>query len=285
MLTCARKWYISSHSIREEQEAIYEAAFCSSQVHTHQARESPSDDDAASLAAERKEQARIAAEALKRLRSYELTALALCFLSPLICAAGLSFIVSLLSTFHNQTFKIITRDNLILFVLASEVKPVAHSIRLVFAHTAHLQRVAHSNPLRTVKLTEARFNEMCAEMERLMQRVRERDDALATVEQRLEAKVRAQVASSIQGEIEGLRKAQRQCEVEARKQVEEMRRRLRIEEGGGEGQGWKDPGSMAALTPLAVVLWPVNWWMRAAGLPVRLSLRAAEAAWHRVAQS
>jgi len=81
--------------------------------------------------------------AASELRIHELLALSACFVSPVIGAWLLHHIRSQLS---RPSEGLVSDYNLTIFLLASEVRPVAHLIRMVQARTLHLQRTVAVNP-------------------------------------------------------------------------------------------------------------------------------------------
>jgi hypothetical protein len=76
-------------------------------------------------------------EAVKSLRNLELAALASCFISPMAVAYLLHAIRPYLS---RPSGGLVSNSNLTLFVLAAEVRPVAHVLKLIESRTLHLQK-------------------------------------------------------------------------------------------------------------------------------------------------
>jgi hypothetical protein len=81
--------------------------------------------------------------AVGNLRSMELMALAACFVSPIAVAYLLHAIRPYLS---RPSGGLVSNSNLTLFVLAAEVRPVLHVLRLIEARTLHLQRLVTELP-------------------------------------------------------------------------------------------------------------------------------------------
>ncbi|KAI9741825.1 MAG: hypothetical protein M1834_000211 [Cirrosporium novae-zelandiae] len=77
------------------------------------------------------------------LHIYELIALLTCFLGPLLGAYVLHTIRSQLS---RPSEGLISNYNLTIFLLASEIRPLMHLIKMVQARTLYLQRIIHANP-------------------------------------------------------------------------------------------------------------------------------------------
>jgi hypothetical protein len=81
--------------------------------------------------------------AASTLRSHELVALALCFLSPV----GVAYLLHAIHPYLTRTSGgLVSDSNLTLFVLAAEMRPVLHVCKLIEARTMHLQKVVTVNP-------------------------------------------------------------------------------------------------------------------------------------------
>ncbi|KAG9247060.1 hypothetical protein BJ878DRAFT_415702 [Calycina marina] len=81
--------------------------------------------------------------ATKELHRHEVLALLSCFIFPLFGAYMLHTIRSQLS---RSSEGLISDYNLTIFVLASELRPMAHIVKLIRSRTMHLQRIVASNP-------------------------------------------------------------------------------------------------------------------------------------------
>ena len=80
--------------------------------------------------------------AAKELRVHELLALFTCFLAPMVGAWLLHHIRAQLS---RPSEGLVSNYNLTVFLLASELRPMSHLIKLVQARTLHLQRLVAEN--------------------------------------------------------------------------------------------------------------------------------------------
>lgn len=78
------------------------------------------------------------ASAIKELQIHELAALASCFIFPLI---GTWLLHGIRSSLSRPSEGLVSNYNLTIFLLASEIRPFAHLLKLVQARTLHLQRV------------------------------------------------------------------------------------------------------------------------------------------------
>ncbi|KAJ5182577.1 hypothetical protein N7492_000193 [Penicillium capsulatum] len=81
------------------------------------------------------------AQAIKELQIHELTALASCFIFPII---GTWLLHAIRSSLSRPSEGLVSNYNLTIFLLASEVRPFAHLLKLVQARTLHLQRIVAS---------------------------------------------------------------------------------------------------------------------------------------------
>lgn len=81
------------------------------------------------------------AQAIKELQIHELAALASCFIFPVI---GTWLLHAIRSSLSRPSEGLVSNYNLTIFLLASEVRPFAHLLKLVQARTLHLQRIVVS---------------------------------------------------------------------------------------------------------------------------------------------
>lgn len=79
--------------------------------------------------------------AIKELQIHELAALASCFIFPVI---GTWLLHTIRSKLSRPSEGLVSNYNLTIFLLASEVRPLAHLLRMVQARTLHLQRTVRS---------------------------------------------------------------------------------------------------------------------------------------------
>jgi hypothetical protein len=145
-----RDWYHSAQSIRKEEEyngdAIVEPeseddnALSSSQTALD---EVPEDQPASNPRPKSLRRPPSHEAAAKELYRHELLALLSCFLFPVLGAYLLHTIRSQLS---RPSEGLVSNYNLTIFLLASELRPMAHLVKLVQSRTLHLQRIVKSNP-------------------------------------------------------------------------------------------------------------------------------------------
>lgn len=81
--------------------------------------------------------------ASNELYAHEMLALLSCFLFPLI---GAYLLHSLRSQLSRPSEGLVSNYNLTIFILASEMRPMGHLVKLIQSRTLHLQRLVNSNP-------------------------------------------------------------------------------------------------------------------------------------------
>jgi hypothetical protein len=80
--------------------------------------------------------------AIRELQIHELAALASCFLFPLI---GTWILHNIRSNLSRPSEGLVSNYNLTIFLLAAEIRPLAHLLKMVQARTLHLQRIVDSS--------------------------------------------------------------------------------------------------------------------------------------------
>ncbi|KAJ5146023.1 uncharacterized protein N7515_000587 [Penicillium bovifimosum] len=136
-------WYRSAQAIRREggfQAPVDQTPFQDPELEddettesSHQHQPSPQSSTAA----------KAAAEASTELQLHELAALSACFIFPVI---GTWLLHAIRSSLSRPSEGLVSNYNLTIFLLASEVRPVAHLLRLIQKRTLHLQRIVASTP-------------------------------------------------------------------------------------------------------------------------------------------
>ncbi|KAJ5199100.1 hypothetical protein N7491_000337 [Penicillium cf. griseofulvum] len=157
------------------------------------------------------------AAAISELQIHELAALAACFIFPII---GTWLLHAIRSSLSRPSEGLVSNYNLTIFLLASEVRPVAHLLRLIQKRTLHLQRIITSS----TDLNPTTLQDLTKRLEELEAHVAETATArLAT--QNLSPKEQDQLETSsivahaalesrksIQPDIEALNRAVRRYE-------------------------------------------------------------------------
>ncbi|KAE8441434.1 hypothetical protein EG329_004960 [Mollisiaceae sp. DMI_Dod_QoI] len=85
--------------------------------------------------------------AANELYTHEMLALLSCFLFP---ALGSYLLHTIRSQLTRPSEGLVSNYNLTIFLLASELRPMAHLVKLIRARTLHLQRIVNSNPYDSV---------------------------------------------------------------------------------------------------------------------------------------
>jgi hypothetical protein len=161
--------------------------------------------------------------ALSRLQSLETMALATCFLAPAIATYLLYSVRYLLSP---PSESLVSSFNVAIFLMAAEMPPLSHSIKLILARTLHLQRIVNTNPYRVVPVTASNYRDLLARVKDLEARALEQSakplcegcDCINGQKQQQTAKqlredvtrdVRAAVGPEIDGVIRAVRRYER----------------------------------------------------------------------------
>ena len=142
----SRDWYRSAQTLQKEQavvntvpESPLEPELKEEDEEREQAIESSNDQHHTKHHEHRTSSAQ--AEATKELQVHELAALAACFVFPVI---GTWLLHTIRSSLSRPSEGLVSNYNLTIFLLASEVRPFSHLLKLVQARTLHLQRIVES---------------------------------------------------------------------------------------------------------------------------------------------
>ncbi|KAF5026055.1 hypothetical protein F66182_1847 [Fusarium sp. NRRL 66182] len=162
-------------------------------------------------------------KALMELHFYEITALASCFILPLLGAYLLHTIRSQLS---RPSEGLVSNYNLTIFLLVSELRVLSHMIKLVQSRTLHLQRVVQGGPSKfqpTANNNTKQLEDVLARLERLESRTPSEEAVTAQQETKQESTktkqkdnaVARDVRNAIQPELDALNRAVRRYEKKA----------------------------------------------------------------------
>ncbi|KAK3950669.1 hypothetical protein QBC32DRAFT_10868 [Pseudoneurospora amorphoporcata] len=105
-------------------------------------------------------------KALGELYTIESLALVLCFVSPLIMA----YLLQIMRNQFKSEGGLVSDFSLTLYILAAEVRPFSHLIKLIQARTLHLQRIVHQNPYSESVVPPTRLQEILERLNELEQR-------------------------------------------------------------------------------------------------------------------
>lgn len=210
-------WYRSAQGVRREEGAFETAADIPI--------ESEADESDAADAHNNVPQTTSAA-ATQELQIHELTALASCFIFPVI---GTWLLHGIRSSLSRPSEGLVSNYNLTIFLLASEIRPVAHLLRLVQSRTLHLQRIVASSGANEI-IDPAKVQDLSTRLDELEAHVAEaaaarqaaspgsnQEAALSPQEPAnnglaLVAQAVAEARRSMQPEIEALNRAVRRYE-------------------------------------------------------------------------
>jgi hypothetical protein len=187
--------------------------------------------------------AKPAAKAVKRLPSHEaaanelytheMLALLSCFLFP---ALGAYLLHTIRTQLSRPSEGLISNYNLTIFLLASELRPMAHLVKLIQARTLHLQRVVSSNPYNSLNggPSGSDVKDLTSRLEDLEAR-NSVAEASSAADQVLNGKQSAilttEVRRSMQPDLDALNRAVRRYEKRATLQAFQTESRLKELEG------------------------------------------------------
>ena len=239
LLILSRDWYHSAQSIRKKEEYNTESLIS----------EESEDDNALSFEQAtldevpeetslepapkpniRHQQAHKAAT--NELYTHEVLALLSCFLFPLLGAYLLHTIRSQLS---RPSEGLVSDYNLTIFLLASEIRPMAHLVKLIQARTLHLQRLVSSNPYENANAnTTGSLSDLARRLEDLEARSSIAEVHAAsesTLNGKQSAVLTTEVRRSLQPDLDALNRAVRRYEKRATLQSFQTESRLQELEG------------------------------------------------------
>ncbi len=226
----SRSWYHSAQEIRIREEHVAEAVFeeesegddlagPSTPTKSTDLGDIPEHETspprASKAARARAEQAQ---KALRELYIHEVTALVWCFAFPVIGAYLLHAIRSQLS---RPSEGLVSNYNLTIFLLAAEIHPLSHLIKLVQARTLHLQKVVSVNPFQDESEPgAAQIQEMLRRLESLESRAASGEFAASNgvgpeKQAKQEAAMVREVRNAVQPELDALNRAVRRYEKKA----------------------------------------------------------------------
>lgn len=161
--------------------------------------------------------------AINELYVHEVLALLSCFLSP---AVGAYLLHAIRSQLSRPSEGLLTDFNITVFLLAAELKPLSHALKLIQARTLHLQRIVQSTPI--PRSTPSQLEEMRLRLAQLEYRAEATEEvtaqALARETQKQqngsssskqEAAMVRDVRNAIQPELDALNRAVRRYEKKA----------------------------------------------------------------------
>ncbi|APA10141.1 hypothetical protein sscle_06g049110 [Sclerotinia sclerotiorum 1980 UF-70] len=160
---------------------------------------------------------------------HELLAFISCFISPIV---GAYILHSIRSQLSRPSEGLVSNYNLTIFLLASELRPMAHLVRLLRARTLHLQRVVNSNPYDdSIGKTSEHIQELVQRLEKLETRASNVDISAGNAPEPLlnekqSAILTTEVRRTMQPDLDALNRAVRRYEKRATLQSFQTESRL-----------------------------------------------------------
>jgi len=165
--------------------------------------------------------------ATNELYTHEILALLSCFIFPLLGAYLLHTIRSQLS---RPSEGLVSNYNLTIFLLASELRPMAHLVKLIQSRTLHLQRIVNANPYDSNGKDSADIKDLVHRIEDLEARSSITDPSSSMTEANLSGKQSAvlttEVRRGLQPDLDALNRAVRRYEKRATLQAFQTESRL-----------------------------------------------------------
>jgi hypothetical protein len=231
-----RDWYHSAQAIRQNQEYNEDIVIDEDSGEENNLQTSQPSVDNAPEDGSPKERKKIQTEqrpsqemAVRELHIHELLALVSCFILPVIGAYVLHSIRGYLS---RPSEGLVSNYNLTIFLLASELRPISHLVKLIQARTLYLQRIVNSNPYDNMgSKDKADVKELARRLEELEARtMAEPTRAPYSSEPILNGKqaavVSTEVRRALQPELDALNRAVRRYEKRATLQTMQTESRL-----------------------------------------------------------
>lgn len=170
---------------------------------------------------------RVQEAAVNELYVHEVLALLSCFISPMLGAYLLHAIRAQLT---QRSEGLMTDFNITVFLLAAELRPMSHALKLIQARTMYLQRIVQSTPLS--RTTASQLEEMTNRLAQLEVRAAASEEAMAAtlasssqrsarsqdgevLGKKQEAAMVREVRNTIQPELDALNRAVRRYEKKA----------------------------------------------------------------------
>ncbi|KAL0931645.1 uncharacterized protein CTRU02_212598 [Colletotrichum truncatum] len=155
-------------------------------------------------------------DALAELWVHEILALVSCFMFPMLGAYLLHAIRAQLS---RPSEGLVSNYNLTIFLLAAELRPLSHLMKLVQCRTLSLQRDVHANPFKEESVTPEQLKVLMARLELLESRPQatpiKQNGSSDNSKVKQEAAIARDVRNAIQPDLDALNRAVRRYEKKA----------------------------------------------------------------------
>ncbi|KAE8381374.1 hypothetical protein BDV26DRAFT_255440 [Aspergillus bertholletiae] len=275
-------WYHSAQAVR--QDKFYDATEIPVDIEIHHSQ------DAKEHSGPAKQRMTDTASAARReLHIHEILALASCFIFPLV---GTWLLHAIRSKLSRPSEGLVSNYNLTIFLLASEIRPFAHLLRMVQARTLYLQRVvASSTEPPKDRIDASKIIDLSKRLEELEAHVAEtaaarlassHGQAHPQTQDSLVSQTTAEVRKSVQPDIDALNRAVRRYEKRTTMTSFQIDSKLEVLEGQV-----RDAISLAAATQRSNVRKPTNpvfgllkWLYTLAMLPTQIFVSLAVLPFH-----
>lgn len=226
--------------------------------------------------------------ASNELYAHELMALLACFTFPLL---GAYLLHSVRSSLSRPSEGLVSNYNLTIFLLASELRPMSHLVKLIQARTLHLQRIVNANPYNTMN------GESVGDIQDLKTRLDELESrsaglpASTSTEPPMNGKqaavVTTEVRRTLQPELDSLNRAVRRYEKRLATQTMQTEARLRelesrlgdaisLAAAAANGQRQRSFASILVEWAAALVVLPLQALGALASLPFKTIIALIE---------
>ena len=155
-------------------------------------------------------QAREVQEAESELRRHELVALLSCFIFP---AVGAWLLHAIRGQLSRPSEGLVSNYNLTIFLLAAEIRPLSHFIKMGQLRTLHLQRIVTSNPFEEEQLDNEKLADLSKRLDEIETHVVQKNSSTnGTTSSPTTSQVSAEVRKQLQPELDALNRAVRRYE-------------------------------------------------------------------------
>ncbi|KKK25450.1 hypothetical protein ARAM_006340 [Aspergillus rambellii] len=164
-------WYRSARTTRQI-DTVYDSPELSVELDQNDQRSSQGSQEDQTVADYKKDgrTASITTAASKELQTHELAALAACFIFPII---GTGLLHTIRSSLSRPSEGLVSNYNLTIFLLAAEIRPLSHLLKMVQARTLHLQRIVASSDEDGEKFDVSKIRDISKRLEELEAHVAE----------------------------------------------------------------------------------------------------------------
>lgn len=170
LIVLCRDWYRSAQAITQQTagdfgapELVQEPASID-QVDEQSSPKSKDRGGSSPESGQKQQQSAAVGIASKELRIHELTALASCFIFPLV---GTWLLHTIRSRLSRPSEGLVSNYNLTIFLLAAEIRPFSHLLKMVEARTLYLQRIVASSSFEDDKIDANKVLDIAKRLEEL----------------------------------------------------------------------------------------------------------------------